>query len=134
MKKFLRGSVLAAIVFTMLALIHGVTGNTQKYQQIAMTLPEVRPYAPTPEDIYCLALNIYFEARNQKTIDAKSSVGYVVLNRVRHENYPNTICEVVTMSKKVKGRVVCQFSWYCDNRPNVPNLTNVIERKACRRV
>lgn len=130
MKKFLRGWVLAVAAFSVLVLMHGVTGKYYRYQEIAIALPEMKVNVPDPEDIYCLALNIYFEARNQKTLDAKASVGYVVLNRVNNKNYPDSICGVVEMSKKVNGRMVCQFSWYCDNRDNVPNLSNAVERKA----
>ena len=40
----------------------------------------------------CLADNMYFEARNQGTAGI-TAVSNVVLNRVRSEMYPNTICE-----------------------------------------
>ena len=42
----------------------------------------------------CLADNMYFEARNQGTAGI-TAVSNVVLNRVKSEMYPNTICEVV---------------------------------------
>ena len=42
----------------------------------------------------CLALNMYYEARNQGTAGA-IAVTNVVLNRVNDERFPNTICEVV---------------------------------------
>lgn len=45
-------------------------------------------------DLYCLAITIYFEA-HQGTYDSKLAVGWVVLNRQRHSNFPTTICGVV---------------------------------------
>ncbi len=65
--------------------------------------------------IQCLALAIYFEARGE-TSRGKAGVGYVVLNRVGHDKYPDSICGVV--HQKI-GRS-CQFSWYCDGKPDVP--------------
>ena len=46
------------------------------------------------EAVFCLALNIYFEARNQPII-GQIGVAQGVLNRVDSEHYPNTVCEVV---------------------------------------
>ena len=73
----------------------------------------------------CLADNMYFEARNQGTAGI-IAVSNVVLNRVKNEMYPNTICEVVRQgphreSWRKNGvyhpvRHRCQFSWYCDGK------------------
>ena len=73
------------------------------------------------ESILCLALNVYFESKNQSFI-GQVAVAQVVMNRVRDDRYPNTVCEVVkqgpTYSWKpdypVRNR--CQFSWYCDGK------------------
>src|SRR6056300_189428 len=73
--------------------------------------------------VECLALNIYFEARNQ-SFDGKVSVSHVVLNRVKDNRYPNTICGVIYQSYKTSSgfpiRYKCQFSWYCDGKSDVP--------------
>ena len=77
----------------------------------------------------CLADNMYFEARNQGTAGI-IAVSNVVLNRVKSKMYPNNICEVVRQGPHreswrkngkyhpVKHR--CQFSWYCDGKPDKP--------------
>lgn len=81
------------------------------------------------KEIDCLATNIYFEARNQG-VAGQVAVGAVTLNRVWDRRFPNTICEVVYQAElsrwylEVKGREVplrnrCQFSWYCDGKPDV---------------
>lgn len=67
--------------------------------------------ANTTKEINCLALNIYFEARNQP-FEGKTAVGFVTINRVKNESFPNTICEVVTEKN--------QFSWYWDGKPDTP--------------
>ena len=80
------------------------------------------------KEIDCLATNIYFEARNQG-IAGQVAVGAVTLNRVWDDRFPNTICEVVyqaqlsrwwleTKGKEVPLRNRCQFSWYCDGKPD----------------
>ena len=52
------------------------------------------------------------------------AVGQVVLNRLAHPKYPKTIREVVTQAHlNAAGRPIrnrCQFSWYCDGRPDTP--------------
>ena len=67
---------------------------------------------------YCLALNIYYEARGSNLAD-KAAVADVVLNRVEDTRYPNTVCDVVHDGYR-KGRRDCQFSWYCDGKSDTP--------------
>jgi Cell Wall Hydrolase len=59
----------------------------------------------------CLAEAIYYEARNQSE-DGQRAVAQVVLNRVRHPAYPNSVCGVVYQgSERITG---CQFTFTCD--------------------
>lgn len=74
--------------------------------------------ADVTEDLNCLALNIYFEARSEP-LDGKLAVGHVVLNRAADKRYPNKICEVVKQGGE-KRRHKCQFSWWCDGRSDRP--------------
>lgn len=60
-------------------------------------LPEV-----DPKQHDCLAMNIYHEARGER-IEGQIAVAHVTLNRVKHDNFPDTICDVVYQNK--------QFSW-----------------------
>lgn len=77
------------------------------------------------EAITCLALNIYFESRNQP-IEGQVAVSQVVLERVKSKKYPNTVCEVVfqgptySWSVNYPIRDRCQFSWYCDGLSDKP--------------
>ena len=81
---------------------------------------------PPHNHIECMAKNIYFEAKSQ-SLAGQIAVGLVVLNRVKSEIYPNTICGVIEDAKisqwwlKEKGlkkpiKHMCQFSWYCDGK------------------
>ena len=47
------------------------------------------------EDLYCLALNSYWEARGEK-FDDKLATAQVVMNRVDSEQYPEDVCSVIT--------------------------------------
>ena len=60
---------------------------------------------------HCLALNVYWEARNQ-ALSGQLAVAQVTMNRVRDPRYPNDICEVVHDHR--------QFSWYWDGLPDSP--------------
>ncbi len=74
-------------------------------------------------DLNCLAQNIYFEARNQSQL-GQIAVAHVVLNRVKDEAYPNSICGVVKQAKLTSdGKIIkhrCQFSWFCDGTIKIP--------------
>ena len=59
----------------------------------------------------CLTQAVYYEARNQSA-NGQRAVAQVVLNRVRHPNYPNSVCGVVYQgAHRTTG---CQFSFTCD--------------------
>lgn len=59
----------------------------------------------------CLASAVYYEAGNQD-LDGERAVAQVVLNRVRHPAFPNSVCGVVYEgSTRPTG---CQFTFTCD--------------------
>jgi spore germination cell wall hydrolase CwlJ-like protein len=61
--------------------------------------------------IDCLAAAIYYEAAYEP-LTGQRAVAQVVLNRVRHAAFPNTVCAVVFQgSERVTG---CQFTFTCD--------------------
>jgi Cell Wall Hydrolase len=58
----------------------------------------------------CLTSAIYYEAATESD-DGQRAVAQVVLNRVRHPAWPNTVCGVVYQGSDRPG---CQFSFACD--------------------
>ena len=64
----------------------------------------------TPQ-LLCLATAIFFEARGEP-IDGQELVANVVLNRVNHQSYPDTVCGVVNQRK--------QFSYTHDGMSDNP--------------
>lgn len=70
----------------------------------------------------CLTSAIYYEA-GQESTDGQRAVAQVIINRVRHPAFPNSVCGVVYEgSTRPTG---CQFTFTCDNsmrRAPVPAL------------
>lgn len=68
-----------------------------------------------PEQAYCLAENIYYEARNED-IRGQFAVASVTMNRVNDPRFPGTVCDVVRQANihRVTKKIVCMFSWYCE--------------------
>ena len=101
--------------------------------QIVTGLVAVNPVG-SHEELYCLAINSYHEARGE-TFDDKLATAQVVMNRVDSPKFPDDVCKVITdgpirESWKTRqhrdldslervyypARHKCQFSWYCDGR------------------
>jgi spore germination cell wall hydrolase CwlJ-like protein len=62
-------------------------------------------------DLECLTQAAYYEARGEGR-DGMRAVAQVVLNRVRHAAFPNSVCGVVFQG--AGRRTGCQFSFTCD--------------------
>ena len=58
----------------------------------------------------CLTQAVYYEAANEPEL-GKRAVAQVVLNRLKHPAYPNSVCSVVYEGANAR---VCQFSFTCD--------------------
>jgi spore germination cell wall hydrolase CwlJ-like protein len=83
----------------------------------AITQPEVQAVdpagkAPLDDAITCLARSIYWEAKGKDSADMEA-VANVVMNRLGHEGFPDTVCGVVKEGSESKS---CQFSWWCDGK------------------
>lgn len=59
----------------------------------------------------CLALAITYEA-GQEPLAGQEAVAQVILNRVRHSAYPDSVCAVVWQG--AERRTGCQFTFTCD--------------------
>ncbi|WP_390956409.1 cell wall hydrolase [Pseudomonas moorei] len=83
----------------------------------AITQPEAQAVdpagkAPLDDAITCLARSIYWEAKGKESTDMEA-VANVVMNRLGHEGFPDTVCGVVKQGSETKS---CQFSWWCDGK------------------
>jgi len=121
-------AIIAAMILTATTAFASSASTFQDPQVEELYTEQNRP------QLYCLAQNVYFEAKSEP-LAGQYAVADVVLNRVNDTRYPNTICEVVRegpikeswKTKKdqdlddqqriyypIKNR--CQFSWYCDGK------------------
>ena len=141
----LNGTVVAAIaVFAHSSSV--AQSETQNYLREATIITSetevnyrLYPDLIESKEANCLELHVYYEARSDN-LAGMYAVSDVVLNRVRDDRYPNTICEVVYQgptkeSWKTKQdpdlpedqrkynpvRNMCQFSWYCDGKDDIPD-------------
>lgn len=73
----------------------------------------------------CLTEALYFEARGEP-IEGQYAVAEVILNRVDHTNFPDTLCGVINQGT---GRqFACQFTYTCDGRSEVMADTAAMHR------
>lgn len=61
--------------------------------------------------LQCLASAVYYEAASE-AIGGQKAVAQVVLNRVAHPSYPDSVCGVVYQGSE--RRTGCQFTFTCD--------------------
>jgi spore germination cell wall hydrolase CwlJ-like protein len=85
---------------------------------IGLVLLPITAHAGSEEqELRCLALTIYHEARGESEA-GRLAVGHVVMNRTHNGNFPAGVCDVVQQGGEQLHQ--CQFSWWCDGRSDVP--------------
>lgn len=67
---------------------------------------------PLEDAITCLSRTIYWEAKGEGE-SGMEAIANVVMNRLGHEGFPGTICDIVRQGSEQGS---CQFSWWCDGR------------------
>lgn len=77
--------------------------------------PEAVAPAYSAAERELFALNLYHEARSEGR-DGMIAVGWVVLNRIPSEAFPDSITAVIN---EPTGRA-CQWGWTCDGRSDTP--------------
>lgn len=85
-------------------------------QTAHVIIPNVDTSSIDPEQAFCLAQNIFYEAGGESK-QGQIAVASVTLNRANDPRFPNTVCEVVqqTAISKYSKKLVCAFTWYCEN-------------------
>ncbi|GAB4576904.1 MAG: hypothetical protein Tsb008_22010 [Rhodothalassiaceae bacterium] len=83
--------------------------------QALLAMPD--DMAVREDDLTCLAQAVYFEARSEP-LEGQIAVAQVVLNRVKSEYWPDSVCAVVFQNEHRRNG--CQFSFACDGRSDRP--------------
>ena len=97
--------ILAAAAFAALPVAVAAQENPPRY------LPPLAAQHAPEAAAECLALAITYEA-GQEPLAGQEAVAQVILNRVRHSAYPDSVCAVVWQG--AERRTGCQFTFTCD--------------------
>ena len=109
-------STIRSILYSKLAAI--VVSFTL-FNSTAHALEDLEP--EVKKEVTCLAKNIYYEA-GLEHYEGQLAVAQVTVNRTENSKFPDTICGVVNQKTKVSsGKLVCQFSWVCENKRRILN-------------
>lgn len=89
-------------------------------ESAGVSSPDIVSIKTREKQLDCLAINIYREA-GYEPFEGKVAVAQVTMNRVASGRFGNDVCGVVYQKNVIMEKVVCQFSWACDqvhkNRP-----------------
>jgi spore germination cell wall hydrolase CwlJ-like protein len=120
----------ALAAFLLLGTYSGVSAVTKHKINTIKKVEHVNQKSPSLADrerqLACLAKNIYFEAGSEP-FEGKVAVAQVTLNRAKSGKFPNDICKVVYQKTVIDERIVCQFSWHCENGPVIRSKEKYVE-------
>ena len=85
--------------------------------------------AEQTKQLECLTRNIYWEAASEP-FEGKVAVAQVTLNRMQSGKFPDSVCGVVHQKNVFYEKVVCQFSWYCENNYKVKAIHKPMWRES----
>jgi len=102
-------------IAVVIALVSVTTNLFAQLQNKARGLPAgYVSAAERTRDLECLTRNIYWEASSEP-FESKTGVAQVTINRMNSGKFPNSVCGVVYQKNIFYEKVVCQFSWFCEN-------------------
>ena len=107
--------IILSVVGISLGGLVAYKGINYKLDQLKAAEVQVSPVTAEMRDkqLDCLARNIYFEAGHEP-FEGKVAVAQVTINRANSGQFPADICKVVYQKNVVYDKVLCQFSWYCE--------------------
>jgi spore germination cell wall hydrolase CwlJ-like protein len=124
--------IILSIVGVSLVGLIAYQGISYKLQQLKTADAGISPVTAEVRDkqLDCLAKNIYHEAKGEP-FEGKVAVAQVTLNRAASGQFPSDICKVVYQKNVIYEKVLCQFSWYCD-QATVAKPKNTAAYKECQ--
>lgn len=113
------GLILAAF------LVQGVTQAkmTKLRTTTVADAPDVVSIKTRERQLECMAMNIYREA-GYEPFEGKVAVAQVTMNRVADGRFGKDVCGVVYQKNVIMEKVVCQFSWACDQAAKTRPINN----------
>lgn len=130
MEKLLKPIMFIMGAVFVLSIITKVSVNKIEYFKNTKVNVSTITVSERERQLECLSKNIYYEAGSEP-FEGKVAVAQVTLNRVESGKFPSDVCKVVYQKNVFMERVVCQFSWYCENAGKMkpvhgPNYTESV--------
>ena len=115
MEKLFRLTTFVAGLIAVVMLVQHITvAKMDKLREAQMlSSPDIVSIKTRERQLECLAMNIYREAGHEN-FEGKVAVAQVTMNRVKDGRFGDDVCGVIYKKNVVMDRVVCQFSWACD--------------------
>jgi len=116
MEKLFKFTAYIIGLFVVVTLVQSITQTKMEKLREGQMLssPDIVSIKTRERQLECLAMNIYREAGHEN-FEGKVAVAQVTMNRASHPSFPKDVCGVVFQKSVVMDRVICQFSWHCDN-------------------
>ena len=113
MIRIIKFFIMSMSIFVIALLSHKVI--SAKFEHLKAEKQYVSPITAKMRQtqLECLARNIYYEA-GYEPFEGKVAVAQVTLNRAESGQFPADVCQVVYQKNIVYEKVLCQFSWYCE--------------------
>ena len=123
--------ILSIVGISLIGLI-AYQGISYKLEQLKTANTQISPVTAEMRDkqLDCLAKNIYHEAKGEP-FEGKVAVAQVTINRAASGQFPSDICKVVYQKNVVYEKVLCQFSWYCE-QATMAKPKNTAAYKECQ--
>lgn len=115
-KKYLYRGTIAAIVIASVAGLDYAFKHINYEQNHKQTMTNF-----VLKELDCLTRNIHWESSGEP-LAGKIAVAQVTLNRVADGRFGSNICNVVYQKTTFSQRIVCQFSWVCENKSKIAKI------------
>jgi spore germination cell wall hydrolase CwlJ-like protein len=99
-----------------------ITATNHKLNELRDNAERMPPgYVTAQEKIKqldCLTRNIYWEAASEP-FEGKVAAAQVTMNRLESGRFGSSVCGVVYQKNVAYEKVICQFTWACENTSKV---------------
>jgi spore germination cell wall hydrolase CwlJ-like protein len=113
-----------------IALVSVCDARLTQLRNEAGTMPaDYISAAQRTRELDCLTRNIYWEAASEP-FEGKVGVAQVTMNRVNSGKFASSVCGVVHQKNVIYEKVICQFSWYCENTSKVKPVHQPLWRES----
>lgn len=120
---FKSGLIILGLLASASVLIEVTTTKLEQLKELKGADMTFVTLAERERQLGCLAQNIYHEA-GYEPFEGKVAVAQVTLNRAASGNFPSDICAVVYQKSVIYSKVICQFSWYCEQPSRMRPVNN----------